>query len=48
VKLDAKDEANYQTYENCSDVKATGLTVGVRCERTRSEELLNACPWLRR
>ncbi len=48
LKIDAKDEANYQTYENCSDVKASGMVVGVRCDRTRSEALLAACPWLRR
>jgi hypothetical protein len=48
VKLDPKDEANYQSFENCSEVKATGMTVGVRCERTRSEAVLAACPWLRR
>lgn len=48
VKLDPKDEANYQTVETCSEVKATGVTVGVRCSRLRSEELLAKCPWLRR
>jgi hypothetical protein len=48
VKLDRKDEANYQTVEVCSDVKASGIVVGVRCERTRSPELLAKCPWLRR
>lgn len=48
VKLDPKDEANYQSFENCTEVKATGMVVGVRCERTRSEAVLAACPWLRR
>lgn len=48
LKVDPKDEANYQTYENCSEVKASGMVVGVRCDRTRSEQLLAACPWLRR
>ncbi|HYP89391.1 MAG TPA: hypothetical protein VEQ59_14590 [Polyangiaceae bacterium] len=48
VKLDPKDEANYQSFENCSDVKATGSVVGVRCERNRSDAVLAACPWLRR
>lgn len=48
VKLDRKDEANYQTVESCSDVKASGVVVGVRCERGRSPELLAKCPWLRR
>jgi hypothetical protein len=48
VKLDPKDEANYQSVEACSEVKATGMTVGVRCNRGRSPELLEKCPWLRR
>lgn len=48
VKLDPKDEANYQSVEACSDVKASGMVVGVRCDRGRSEELLAKCPWLRR
>jgi hypothetical protein len=48
VKLDSKDEANYQMVEACSDSKASGVVVGVRCERGRSEALLAACPWLRR
>jgi hypothetical protein len=48
VKLDSKDEANHQSVEACSEVKASGLVVGVRCERGRSEALLAKCPWLRR
>ena len=48
VKLDPKDEANYQSVEACADVKASGVVVGVRCDRGRSEELLAKCPWLRR
>lgn len=48
VKLDTKDEANYQTVETCSEVKATGAVVGVRCDRKRTPELLAKCPWLRR
>jgi hypothetical protein len=48
LKMDMKDEANYQTVENCSDVKASGSVVGVRCERLRSPELIAKCPWLRR
>lgn len=48
VKLDPKDEANYQSVEACSEVKASGVVVGVRCERGRSEALLAKCPWLRR
>lgn len=48
VKLDPKDEANYQMVEACSESKASGVVVGVRCDRGRSEALLAACPWLRR
>ena len=48
VKLDAKDEANYQMVEACSESKASGVVVGVRCDRGRSDALLAACPWLRR
>jgi hypothetical protein len=48
LKLDPKDEANYQMVENCSEVKATGVTVGVRCERGRTPALLAKCPWLKR
>jgi hypothetical protein len=48
VKVDSKDEANYQMVQSCSDVKASGVVVGVRCDRLRSKELLAACPWLRR
>ena len=48
VKIDPKDEANYQMVENCSDVQASGVVVGVRCERGRGKELVAACPWLRR
>jgi len=48
LKLDPKDEANYQMVENCSEVKATGVTVGVRCERGRTPALVEKCPWLRR
>lgn len=48
VKSDAKDEANYETVENCSEVKVTGAVVGVHCDITRSKELVAACPWLGR
>jgi hypothetical protein len=48
VKLDPKDDANYQSVEACSEVKATGMSVGVRCNRGRTPELLAKCPWLRR
>ena len=35
VKLDPKDEANYQMVEACTEAKASGVVVGVRCERGR-------------
>ena len=48
VTLDPKDEANYQMVENCTEVKASGVVVGVHCDRTRPPALLAKCPWLRR
>ena len=48
LKMDLKDEANYQTVENCTEVKASGSVVGVRCDRLRSPELVAKCPWLKR
>jgi hypothetical protein len=45
VNTDPKDEANYEQVENCTELKATGAVVGVRCERQRSAELQKACPW---
>lgn len=48
IQVDSKDEANYEAIENCTEIKATGLSVGVRCNRQRDEALLAKCPWLRR
>ncbi len=48
VHLDLNDAANYERYQNCEDVKASGLNVGVRCTRRRGPEVLAKCPWLRR
>jgi hypothetical protein len=48
VTLDPKDEANYQMVENCTEVKASGVTVGGRSQRGRGPELVAKCPWLRR
>lgn len=48
VKVDPKEEANYEMVQVCTDLKATGVTVGVTCERQRPPELLAACPFLRR
>lgn len=48
LKQDPKDEANYEIVQTCSDIVATGAVIGVRCDRTRSKELVQKCPWLRR
>jgi hypothetical protein len=48
VKLDPKEEANYEMVQVCSDVIATGAVVGVRCDRSRPKDLIAKCPWLRR
>jgi hypothetical protein len=48
MKQDPKDEANYEVVNTCTDVVASGAVVGVRCDRTRSKELVDKCPWLRR
>ncbi|MCL2723064.1 MAG: hypothetical protein FWD69_01380 [Polyangiaceae bacterium] len=47
VKTDPKDEANYETVQTCTDLEMTGVVVGVRCDRSRSKELLAKCPWFR-
>jgi len=48
VSLDAKDESNYELYQDCQELKRSGSVVGVHCNRQRSPELLAKCPWLRR
>lgn len=48
VKLDPKDDANYEIVQECRDLVATGAVVGVHCDRQRSPALLEKCPWLRR
>jgi hypothetical protein len=48
VKIDPTDEANWEIVQDCKDLEASGATVGVRCERKRSKELVAKCPWLRR
>lgn len=48
LKQDPKDPANYEMVETCSDVVATGVVIGVRCDRTRNDDLVAKCPWLRR
>ncbi len=48
LKQDPKDDANYELVQTCTDVIATDAVIGVRCDRTRSKELVAKCPWLRR
>jgi hypothetical protein len=48
MKLDPKEEANYEMMQTCTDLKTSGTVVGVHCDRTRSKELVAKCPWLRR
>lgn len=48
VKVDPKDEANYELVQECRPLTATGVDVGVHCDRTRSPEMLAKCPFLRR
>jgi hypothetical protein len=48
VKWDPKEEANYEMTSVCSEVKATGAVVGVRCDRSRPKALVEKCPFLRR
>jgi hypothetical protein len=47
VKQDPKEEANYEMSSVCSDVKTTGVVVGVHCDRSRPKELVAKCPFLR-
>jgi hypothetical protein len=48
VKLDPKDEANYEMVQTCTDLTASGATVGVHCDRTRNKALVEKCPWYKR
>jgi len=48
VKLDQKEEANYEMVQTCTEIKTTGVVVGVRCDKTRNKELVAKCPWLKR
>ncbi len=48
VKLDPKEDANYETVQVCRDLKASGVVVGVHCDKKREGELVAKCPWLRR
>ena len=48
VKMDGKDEANYEMSSVCTEVKTTGAVVGVRCDRSRPKALVDKCPFFRR
>jgi hypothetical protein len=48
VKLDPKEDANYETVQVCRDLKTSGVVVGVHCDKKREGELVEKCPWLRR
>lgn len=48
IVVDARDEANFEVVENCTELKATGAVVGVHCGRRRDKTLTDRCPWLLR
>jgi hypothetical protein len=48
VKLDPKEDANYEMVQVCRDLKASGVVVGVHCDKKREGALIEKCPWLRR
>ncbi|HET7541009.1 MAG TPA: hypothetical protein VFK05_14095 [Polyangiaceae bacterium] len=48
VKLDPKEDANYETVQVCRDLKVSGVVIGVHCDKKREGELVEKCPWLRR
>ena len=48
VKMDGKDDANYERTALCTDVKTTGAVVGVHCDKSRPKDLVAKCPFLRR
>jgi hypothetical protein len=48
VKLDPKEDANYESAQVCKDLMATGVVVGVHCDKKREGELIAKCPWLKR
>jgi hypothetical protein len=48
VKLDPKEEANYEMVQDCQELISSGAVVGVHCDRTRNKELVAKCPWLKR
>jgi hypothetical protein len=48
IKLDPKEQANYEVVQDCKDLMASGVVVGVHCDRTRNAELVAKCPWFKR
>lgn len=48
VRLDPKEEANYEMVQSCAPLETTGALVGVHCERKRTAAVVEACPFLRR
>jgi hypothetical protein len=48
MKLDPKEEANFEMVQTCTEIKTTGSVVGVRCDRTRNKDMVTKCPWLKR
>jgi hypothetical protein len=48
VKLDPKEDANWESVQVCKDLMATGVAVGVHCDKKREGELIAKCPWLKR
>jgi hypothetical protein len=48
IKLDPKEDANYEVIQDCKDLVSSGAVVGVHCDRTRNKDLLAKCPWFRR
>lgn len=46
--IDPQDEASYESVQQCTDVVVNGIVSGVRCDRTRGDDLIAKCPWFRR
>jgi hypothetical protein len=47
IQVDLRDEANYESVEECKEIKASGSVVGVRCHHHLPDQTLAKCPWLR-
>ena len=48
LKLDPKEQANYEVVQDCKELLSSGVVVGVHCDRTRNAELVAKCPWFKR